>query len=591
LPLIVGTRTEMSTWLGEIGFSISVALACSLFVSLTLIPWMASRLLVKKVKRESRFILGLTERYGRFLGWTLRRKLVTLLLVLGFLFVGFLPAFAKWMNTAQFAGIVNRRAYLLYEFQDFVYTSEAEEAVEKVEGVLWELRDEYDFKSVYSYFEENHAVTVLTFDTDGLRDEEIKEVRKQIRDQLPVLPGVELKFYEDSETGGDSTFFSVKLFGEDTSVLDDLAQEAVRRMDLLDNVDDVRASTRSGRYEVQVTLDRDRARKFGLSPRDMAQAFRFMLGGLELRKFNTGEREVDVLMALHPRDRENVEDLKNMVLRAPDGRGVPLGDIADFRMVRKFDEIRRENRKTKVQVWGIYEGKDFGEVQGKISAIMNSFNYPSGYSWSFGDRIVEQGQENQQMLINFLLALALVYIVMASLFESLAHPLAIVLSIPFALPGVFWGLTATGTPFNIMAQIGFLILMGIVVNNGIVLIDHVHQLRKAGLSREEAIIRGGKERMRPILMTASTTILGMLPLALGGSNVGNAYYYPLARTVMGGLAASTVLTLIILPYMYTLIDSVAVWCRRLWRESGFKRVPGPPAAVPVPGADWIRPSG
>jgi HAE1 family hydrophobic/amphiphilic exporter-1 len=588
LPLIIGTKTELSTWLGEIGFSISIALACSLFVSLTLIPWMASRLLVKKVKRPSRLIEVVTDRYGRFLIWSLRRKWVTLLLVLGFVVVGFLPAFAKWMNTAQYAGLVNRRTFLLYDFQDFVYTSEAEEAVDTVEKVLWELKDEYSLKSIYSYFEENEAITVLTFNTDGYRDEEIKEVRKKIRDQLPVIPGVKLKFFEDSESGGDSTFFSVKLFGEDTTVLDELTQEAVRRLELLQDVNDVRASTRSGRYEVQVTLDRDRARKFGLSPRDMAQAFRFMLGGLELRKFNTGEREVDVLLALHPRDRENIEDLKNIVLRAPDGRGVPLGDIADFQMVRKFDEIRRENRKTKVQVYGVFEGEDFGETQEKISGIMNSFNLPSGYSWSFGDRIVEQGQENQQMLINIGLALALVYIVMASLFESLAHPFAIVLSIPFALPGVFWGLTLTGTPFNIMAQIGFLILMGIVVNNGIVLIDHVHQLRKKGLTREEAIVRGGRERMRPILMTATTTILGMLPLALGGSNVGNAYYYPLARTVMGGLAASTILTLVILPYMYVLIDSVAVWGRRLWSES---RQMAPAAVTPAgPAQDLVSSS-
>lgn len=579
LPLIVGSKTELSVWLGEMGFSISVALICSLFISLTLIPWMASRLLVKKVKTPSRLIESLTRRYGSFLTWSLRHKFTTFLLVVGFLVIGFLPAFLGWLNTSQSAGSVNRRIALLYDFQDFVYKSGAEDAVDRVEEELWSIRDEFNFKSVYSYFEENHAVTIITFNTDNFRDDEVKEVRKKIRERLPVIAGVKLKFFEDSETGGDSEYFSVKLFGEDTGVLDGLAQEAARRLKLLENVTDIRTSTRTGKNEVQVTLDRERARKYGVSPSDMAQAFRFTLGGLELRKFNTGEREVDVLLALHPKDRENVADLKRLVLAGSNGKGVPLGDIADFKVVRKFDEIRRENRKTKVQVYGVYEGEDFGEVKEKISGILDSFRYPPGYSWSFGDRILEQGQDNQQMLFNFLLALALVYLVMASLFESLAHPFSIVFSIPFAFTGVAWTLTVTGTPFNLMAQIGLLILMGIVVNNGIVLIDHVNHLRKAGLSREEAIIQGGMERMRPILMTAITTILGMLPLALGGSNVGGAYYYPLARTVMGGLAASTVLTLMILPNIYLLMDTLGTWIVGIFRGDRLNPVTNATAAA------------
>jgi HAE1 family hydrophobic/amphiphilic exporter-1 len=168
---------------------------------------------------------------------------------------------------------------------------------------------------------------------------------------------------------------------------------------------------------------------------------------------------------------------------------------------------------------------------------------------------------------------------MASLFESLAQPFAILFSIPFALPGAIWFLAATRTPFNLMSQIGLLILMGIVVNNGIVLLDHMNQLRKTGLSHEEAILQAGRDRLRAILMTASTTVIGLMPLAIGGSNVGGLFYFPLARTVMGGLISSTVLTLVILPYVNLGVEGFTNWMKRLWRGSS----PAAPA-LPVPEA-------
>ena len=170
------------------------------------------------------------------------------------------------------------------------------------------------------------------------------------------------------------------------------------------------------------------------------------------------------------------------------------------------------------------------------------------------------------MGINFLLALLLVYIVMASLLESLVQPFAILFSIPFALPGAAWLLAATHTPLNLMAQIGLLILIGIVVNNGIVLVYHVHQLRQRGLERHEAILCAARDRLRPILMTTLTTILGLLPLAFGQNRVGDVLYFPLARTVIGGLAASTLLTLVLVPCLYTLMEDGLGMLRSVWKH-------------------------
>jgi HAE1 family hydrophobic/amphiphilic exporter-1 len=197
---------------------------------------------------------------------------------------------------------------------------------------------------------------------------------------------------------------------------------------------------------------------------------------------------------------------------------------------------------------------------------MDSMHFPTGYFWSFGQGIEEENQTQQEMMINLLLALALVYLVMAGLFESLLHPFAIMLALPFAFVGIAWTSFLTGSPFNLMAQIGLLILVGIVVNNGIVLIYHVHQLRERGIERRQALLDAARDRMRPILMTTATTVLGLLPLAIGQNRVGDILYFPLARTVIGGLISSTLLTLVLVPCFYTLIEDLTGFTRRLWRK-------------------------
>jgi hydrophobic/amphiphilic exporter-1 (mainly G- bacteria), HAE1 family len=287
-----------------------------------------------------------------------------------------------------------------------------------------------------------------------------------------------------------------------------------------------------------------------------------------------------MILGLRREDSENIEDLKNLEIQTPNGP-VSLRSIVDFRIVEGQNEIQRLDRKNNVQLKATYEGKDFSEARKQITAIMDEMNMPAGYSWSYDQRVLNRDLESKQMLINFLLALALVYIVMASLFESLIHPLAIIMAIPFALVGVVWLLMLTGTPFNIMAQIGLLILMGVVVNNGIVLIDRVHQLREEGVEREPAILRACDDRLRPILMTAGTTILGMVPMAVGSGGIFGGYYYPLARAVVGGLSAATILTLIILPFVYILFDNFAKWLRRIWIQSEDSHQFTQPQQIPI----------
>ena len=592
LPLIVGAKVELTVWLGEIGMAIAIALACSLFSALTLIPLMSAHFLGKRKPKPVKSIAWLEEKYAQILAWTLHHRIKTFgLIVLG-LGVGLLPFFTGMVESAVFSGMVNSMLRLRYEFADHTYKSEAEEVVNRVEAVLEENREQFQFDSLYSFYMENRAETTLVLSRQDMTDEEIKDLRQEVRDAMPEVAGVRFFFDDDSEDGGNSTYFAVKFFGQDTGVLERFAAEAARRIETLEGTQDVRTTFRDAQREIQVSIDREKAERLGLTAQDLADIFSFTLGSMRLPRFNSGQREVETWLALRLEDRQNLDDLKKIQIGGGDsGQPFQLGDIATFEVVSRPREIRRENRKVRVAVRGTYEGEEWGDTQEEIAGLMDAFDLPPGYSWSWGDRIIEQQDQNSQMGVNFLLALVLVYLVMASLFESLAQPFAILVSIFFALPGTAWLLAITGTKFNIMSQIGLLILMGIVVNNGIVLLDHMNRLRRSGLSTEEAILQAGRDRLRPILMTAATTIIGLLPLAIRGPNTAGIFYYPLARTVMGGLMSSSILTLLVLPYINLGVEAVASWLRRLWRESGRGRTKPETDSEPLPADPVTVPHG
>ena len=220
------------------------------------------------------------------------------------------------------------------------------------------------------------------------------------------------------------------------------------------------------------------------------------------------------------------------------------------------------------------------EAKQKIGRVLGNFRFPPGYTWSYGQRFDHEQEAMKTMLINLLLALALIYFVMAALFESLLFPAAIWTQIIFSIVGVYWFFLITGTEMSIMSMIGILILIGVVVNNGIVLVDHINQLRDKGLGRSESILQAGRDRMRPILMTAGTTVLSLVPLSIVRTQIGGngPPYYPMARAIVGGLSFSTLITLLILPTVYCMLDDLRNWARRIKRTGTQASKPAPPLA-------------
>ncbi len=584
LPTVVGSKNALSIWLGEIGLAISLTIFCSLFLSLTLIPLMSSRLLARKPSVAPRWTERLGAFYERVLRFTLRRRFLTAGIAAVFLISAIAPFFLG-LQTAVFSGFNRNRVFLAYEFSDFHYREDSERAVLSVERALASLREPLGIESVYSYFAENEAQTVISFGERHISDAEGKELRETVRETLPTLPGARIVFGgdDDQETGGESMFFRVRLYGEDSERLADLLVEAEHRLAGVEGVAELRNREQTPRKEVIVRPRPEAAARLGITPRDLSEIFGFSLGGRPLRRFQTEEREAEVRLAMSRKDVSRVDDLRNFTLISASGAPAPLGDLADFEIVERSRAIRRVDRKAVAALEAAYEGEDWEAAREQIETEMDAMALPPGYAWSFGDRIEQQDTDLQSMAVNYLLALLLIYIVMAAQFESLIHPLAILISIPYALWGAAWLLLATNSPFNLMAQIGMLILMGIVVKNGIVLIDHVNRLRREGMERTQALLTGGRDRLRPILMTAGATMLALVPMGIGRTGLDGLYYFPLARTVIGGLAASTVLTLVILPFFYTLLDDLAVRARRLWRQSSARASAAPaPSDEPIP---------
>ena len=587
LPLVLGGRTEITTWIGEVGRTIIFTLCCSLFLSLTLIPLAIGRFLSVQVGEQPAILKRLAALHHRVLSWTLNHRPATVAVAFGVVVVAvflFAPVDKSTFTASKVEAVA-----VNYEFADNLNYREVERYVTAIERWIQARKDSLHVKSTYSYFTNNMAITRAYLVPRYADDEGAQVVRKLLRGGLPQLPGVTLRFDDDRNNAAGPARLSVNLYGDPGPRLDQLAEEMQRRLSRIDGLTDVVVGGERGRQEVEVVVDRDRASRYGLSTAAVGASVAQFFRGRALPRFRGPEGEVQVQARLAEQDRSSLEQLRDLPVLATDGASgaqatVPLGAVASFRPVRTPTSVERQQRRSVLSVRGNYEAKRGGEIRRQVKSALDAMAFPTGYLWSFGSAFEEENRTQQEMLVNLLLALVLVYLVMAGLFESLLHPFAIMFALPFAFAGIAAICFFTHSPFNLMAQIGLLILIGIVVNNGIVLVYHVHQLRGRGLPRTQAILEAARDRLRPILMTTTCTVLGMLPLAVGSNHVGDVLYYPLARTVMGGLVASTALTLVLVPCLYTLLEDGAALVAGVWRW-------GPRAGRPAPTSDAARAQG
>jgi len=570
-PIVFGSGSdELFVWLSSVGITISVAILFSLLISLTMIPFLTSRLLKPKKMKESRLIKRMESGYVWLLRWTtVKHPALTVIIVL-LTIVGTQVA-AKLIGLKgpeQDDTMLIERIYMPYEYSDNTGYKDTKRTIEKVEAAIEAKRDSLDIRMVYSFFMDNFSATTVYFNDKYLSKDQLKEKRKFLRRVIPEMAGVTIRMGDDGGgSSGGAQVMQVSLFGEDKQVLEEIATEVKRRIGYLDGMTDVKTSVEMGTEQIQINLDRELASRYELNTQEIASILNLTFRGIPLNRFQAKDREVPMSISLDPDDTVGIYNLNNLLIGMRDDQEITLGSVATLEETRGPSTIRRENQMTTVSVQGQYEGEEFGELRGDVAQLMESIEYPLGYSWSFSSEMQERDAQQSQMGINAILAIICVYMLMAALFESFLHPLVIMICLPLAAVGVVWALLLTGTPLGIMAMIGIVILIGVVVNNGIVLIDHVNNFRKAGMPINEAILEGGRERFRPIVMTATTTVLGLLPMALGNTHLGNAQYFPLARAVMGGLISSTFLTLLVLPTFYVLGERIRDNLARAWTGS------------------------
>jgi HAE1 family hydrophobic/amphiphilic exporter-1 len=593
LPLIFNKPSEMNIFLKELGLTVCFTLVASLLITQTFIPLATARFIKAKKVEPGRLMRGTERGYAAMLGFFLRRRWMTPVVGLLVTASGIWPFLKidKNFETNQSEMFVQ----VNYNPSEEMSLQRKESLVNQVEAAMEPLRKEFDLRSIYSFWSDNWSMTRLYPKEGKSTEAEMARIRTKLRDMLPQIAGVRLEVQDRGQfwrpDRGKQIAF--QLSGEDSDALADLAQEARDRLDKIPGLYDTFSSNQQGTQEVHVAIDRGMAHRLGIPVEQAGQVVGLTFRGRRLRKFRTATGEVEMRLTLDERQGESLAQLHNLPLQLPNGQTIPLASIARFDIVKGAERIQREDRMTSVWVGGRFEEGNRQEWMKKITDAMADVPMPYGYSWGFGQFERHRKESANEFLINLGLALMLVFMLMASIFESVRQAVALTVALPFALAGAAWTLYLSGCDFDQPAAVGLLLLIGIVVNNGIVMIAHMNNYRRAGMPRGEALRIGGRERLRPIVMTALTTLLSLVPIVVQKPTLAGVYYYSMALVIMGGLALSTFLTLVLLPSSVTIVEDsaaamaraaawlgrgVAVPARRLaWRP----RRAGAPAVEPA----------
>ena len=561
LPNILSQDNQIAIQLSHVAIPIVISLAASLIIAQTVVPLLAARIKPRPGPVKQTAVDRLQKRYRKVLTWSLEHHRASVGFIFLIVFSTAIPI--SMVKMEMFEEPTSKRIRLHYHVNGTYNLEKVEGVVDIIEAHLFERQDEYEIKSIYTYYQTDYAMSTIYLN-DGKLKRSLEEIKSAIEDSIPEIAIGDPSLERQRAGGAESV--GLQLSGKSSELLAQLSRDIALVLDRVEGFASVHSDAEAGDREVQVVIDRDRARQYGFTVQGIAQIIAASMRGINLPRLQDEEGEIQVRLWLQDKDQRTLDRLRDLPLYQQEtGRPIKLATLADFRIRKGPRTIVRENRITSINITAGLDGITSKEARKKIEQIMAQYDLPPGYRWSFGRSLSFEDETANTMMVNTLMALALIYFLMAALFESLVFPAAILSSILFSVIGVWWFFLITGTTFTLMAWIGILILMGVVVNNGIVLIDRVNQLRATGLERREAIIQAGHDRLRAILMTAGTTVLGLIPLSITNTQIGGdgPPYFPMMRAIVGGLTFSTVVTLLILPTIYIVLDDIRIWSRRI----------------------------
>ncbi len=377
----------------------------------------------------------------------------------------------------------------------------------------------------------------------------------RMRDRFAAIPDLDVRILRPV-LFSSRTAVEVEIEGDQLLLLRKVSEEARAVLATLPELADVETSLRSGAPEVQIIYDRDLLARFGLNINEVARLIRNKVQGYEATRYNLKDRRIPIVVRLGMEDRETVEEVRGLVVNPGGERPLPLSAVADVILGEGPSEVRRVDGQRVALVQANLAGGSLSAASARIEdALRSRVQWPDGMSYTLGGQNQEWERSRSSLWLALGLSMFLVYVIMAAQFESLIHPLVIMFTIPLAFLGSLALLWALNISLSIVVFLGMIMLAGIVVNNAIVLVDYINTLRARGMERTEAIVKAGSVRLRPILMTTATTVLGLLPMALGMGD-GAEIRTPMALTVIAGLLSSTVLTLLLIPSVYAIFDSM-----------------------------------
>jgi len=540
----------------DLAYSIIFSNLAAIIVSLTLIPMLASRFLTNKadITKEGKIFGTVKSNYLKMINWAVDNRWKTVgVTILIFIFsMVTAPRFLKM----EFMPKQDQGRYsIVAELGKGLDLEKSKAIAKQIEDIVI---NEPNTQSYFTIIENDSFSINVDIGKKDSRKTSVFDIITKLRPIVEKIPDTRTNLSEDFAMGSQQRDVQFDIVGSNLNEIKEVGAKVLEEIKKYSGAVDVKSTLDPGNIEARVVLDRDKIKSYGINPSVIAQTLNYsVLGGDrgDTVTVKTGVEEIDVMVRLPKNKRNDVNALKNLNIKIDSGKFIKLSDVADIVMAEGSSEINKTDRIYSVTVSANDGGVGMKAIQDKLVEAYDSANPPKSVDYRWGGNSENLSDATSQLGFALGISIFLIYALLAAQFENFVLPVIIIGSIPLALVGIVWGLLVTGQPVDIMVMIGIILLAGVVVNNAIVLIDFIKMTRERGSERQEAVIESCRTRLRPILMTTMTTVLGMLPLSLGIGE-GAEIYRGMAITVMFGLTFSTLLTLVVIPILYTLIEDM-----------------------------------
>lgn len=540
----------------DLAYSIIFSNLAAIIVSLTLIPMLASRFLTNKadITKEGKIFGTVKSKYLKLINWAVNNRWKTIGITI-FVFVfsmGIVPKFLKM----EFMPKQDQGRYsIVAELGKGLDLEKSKAIAKEIENIVI---NDPNTQSYFTIVQKDSFSINVDIGKKDTRDTSVFDIITKLRPIVEKIPDTRTNLSEDFAMGSQQRDVQFDIVGSNLNEIKEVGAKVLEEIKKYPGAVDVKSTLDPGNIEARVVLDRDKIKSYGINPSVIAQTLSYsVLGGDrgDTVTVKTGVEEIDVIVRLPKDKRNDINALKNLNIKIDSGKFIKLSDVADIVMAEGSSEINKTDRIYSVTVSANDGGVGMKAIQDKLVEAYKSTNPPKSVDYRWGGNSENLSDATSQLGFALGISIFLIYALLAAQFENFVLPVIIIGSIPLALVGIVWGLLLTGQPVDIMVMIGVILLAGVVVNNAIVLIDFIKMTRERGSERQEAVIESCRTRLRPILMTTMTTVLGMLPLSLGIGE-GSEIYRGMAITVMFGLTFSTLLTLVVIPILYTLIEDM-----------------------------------